>query len=74
MEKAQKRSNFHLKAHNEYLQAATVFLNPTKCVEPFEPSMDKLVQEGAWRMLNRKLAPDYFKGIEGVLHTLQKSL
>ena len=43
-------------------------------MEPFEPSMDRLVQEGDWRMLNRKLVPDYLKGIEGVLHMFQKSL
>ena len=49
-----------------------VILTSKKNVEPFEPSMDRLVQEGAWRMLNRKLVPDYLKGEDALLYSFQK--
>ena len=50
-----------------------VILTSKKNIEPFEPSMDRLVQEGAWRMLNRKLVSDYLKGEDALLYLFKKS-
>ena len=41
-------------------------------VEVFEPAFLKLEESGAWRMLNRKVIPDYIKNREGLLFSFQK--
>ena len=50
-----------------------MILTPRHLVEPLEPSLRKFEEEGAWRMLNRKLVSEYFKNEEALLYSFQKS-
>ena len=51
-----------------------VILSPRHLIDPFESSMNELADQGAWRMLNRKLVPEYLREQEGILLSFQKSL
>ena len=50
-----------------------VILTPRTFVEPFEPSLRKFEDEGAWRMLKRKLVSEYLKNEDALLYSFQKS-
>ena len=43
-------------------------------MEPFLSAMNEMVDQGAWRMLNRKLIYEYLRGQEGILCSFQKPL
>ena len=51
-----------------------VFLSPRRHMDLYQSSMKELVDQGAWRMLNRKLVPEYLRGQEGILCSFQKPL
>ena len=44
-----------------------------KQLEQYERSMEQLVAEGRWSWINRKVVPEYYQGLDGMIYSLQKT-